>query len=174
VHRDRSLRLLTSWVFVAALLLKSAVPMLASAAADLQGKALAEICDVYGVDMTSLDRGPGTAATHQGAHHRGTHDAHAGHGGGSGAASIDAAVHAQEPGEGNDTASSHRPTRVTHGGDHCVLSALAFALPADVAALTPSPQDTAPGLLRHGNTRVVSDPAARWAARLQHGPPVSS
>ena len=54
MQRHRTASRLTSCLFVAALLLKSAVPMLASAAAGLQGRATAEVCDVYGVDMSKL------------------------------------------------------------------------------------------------------------------------
>ena len=39
------------WVFAAALLLKSAMPFLASASAQLQGKALVEVCTVYGLAL---------------------------------------------------------------------------------------------------------------------------
>lgn len=39
------------WVFAAALLLKTAMPLLASASAQLQGKALVEVCTVYGVAL---------------------------------------------------------------------------------------------------------------------------
>jgi hypothetical protein len=38
-------------MFAAALILKSAMPFLASASAERQGKALAEICTVYGVSL---------------------------------------------------------------------------------------------------------------------------
>ena len=43
------------WVFAAALLLKAAMPMLASASAHAQGKAVVEVCTVYGVSVVSLD-----------------------------------------------------------------------------------------------------------------------
>jgi len=43
------------WVFAMALLLKAAVPMLASAAAEVQGKTLVEVCTVYGVKTIALD-----------------------------------------------------------------------------------------------------------------------
>ena len=47
------------WAAVCALLLKAAVPMLASASAQMQGKALVEVCTVYGVAMVALgDQGP--------------------------------------------------------------------------------------------------------------------
>jgi hypothetical protein len=39
------------WVFAAALLLKAAMPLLASASAQMQGKALVEVCTVYGVSQ---------------------------------------------------------------------------------------------------------------------------
>jgi hypothetical protein len=42
------------WVFAAALLLKSAMPFLASASARLQGKALVEVCTVYGVALVPI------------------------------------------------------------------------------------------------------------------------
>jgi hypothetical protein len=41
------------WVFAAALLLKAAMPWLASASAQLQGKALVEVCTVYGVALVA-------------------------------------------------------------------------------------------------------------------------
>ncbi len=43
------------WLFVAALLLKSAMPLLANASAKMQGKALVEVCTVYGVSLVPLD-----------------------------------------------------------------------------------------------------------------------
>jgi hypothetical protein len=43
------------WVFAAALLLKAAMPMLASASAHAQGKAVVEVCTVYGVSLVALD-----------------------------------------------------------------------------------------------------------------------
>jgi cobalamin synthase len=42
------------WAAVCALLLKAAVPMLATASAHAQGKALVEVCTVYGVAMVAL------------------------------------------------------------------------------------------------------------------------
>ncbi|MEP7299046.1 MAG: hypothetical protein ABI702_22910 [Burkholderiales bacterium] len=43
------------WAFAAALLLKAAMPWLASASAQMQGKALVEVCTVYGVSLVPLD-----------------------------------------------------------------------------------------------------------------------
>jgi hypothetical protein len=42
------------WAFAAALLLKSAMPWLASASAEMQGKTLVEVCTVYGVSFKAL------------------------------------------------------------------------------------------------------------------------
>lgn len=43
------------WAFVMALLLKSAMPLLATASAELQGKTLVEVCTVYGVSLVPLE-----------------------------------------------------------------------------------------------------------------------
>ena len=43
------------WLAMCALLLKAAVPMLASASAQVQGKTLVEVCTVYGVATVALD-----------------------------------------------------------------------------------------------------------------------
>jgi hypothetical protein len=46
------------WVFAAALLLKSAMPFLATASAQWQGKTLVEVCTVYGVSLAPLAAEP--------------------------------------------------------------------------------------------------------------------
>jgi hypothetical protein len=43
-----------AWAMAFALLLQAAVPMLASAAAGLQGKTVADVCTVYGVTTVAL------------------------------------------------------------------------------------------------------------------------
>ena len=43
-----------AWAFALALVLKAAVPLLATASAQIQGKALAEICTVYGVATVTV------------------------------------------------------------------------------------------------------------------------
>lgn len=53
------------WVFAAVLLLKAAMPMLASASAHAQGKAVVEVCTVYGVSLVALDgQDPAPASDH--------------------------------------------------------------------------------------------------------------
>ena len=69
---NRSSRL-TLWVFAAALLLKAAMPFLASASAQMQGKAVAAVCTVYGVSLVPLagdghDPAPEHAPDHGGEH----------------------------------------------------------------------------------------------------------
>jgi len=53
------------WLFAAALLLKAAMPLLASASAHAQGKAVVEVCTVYGVSLVALDgQDPAPATDH--------------------------------------------------------------------------------------------------------------
>ncbi len=129
------------WAAVAALVLKSAVPLLASAAAELQGKGVAQICSIYGVDL----------ATAPAAHHH-----HHQHGQASGA----------EPAQHDG---GHRDT--THGSDHCALTALAAgvadAAPVWQGGVGLSHAIPLPEL----GCQVAHDACASWAARLKHGPP---
>lgn len=60
-----------AWAFALALLLKAAVPMLATVSAQWQGKTLVEVCTVYGVATVALDAQGGSTpvpADHDGAH----------------------------------------------------------------------------------------------------------
>jgi hypothetical protein len=68
--RSRSSRFVL-WAAMCALLLKAAVPMLASAAAAAQGKSVADVCAVYGVAL------PDPHAQHRGHDH--AHHGHSGH-----------------------------------------------------------------------------------------------
>ena len=52
----------------AMLLLKAAMPWLATAAAQAQGKALVEVCTVYGIARVALDAGDAPAAPSSAAH----------------------------------------------------------------------------------------------------------
>jgi hypothetical protein len=168
VQRRRAAFRLTSWLFVAALLLKSAVPLLASAAAGLQGRATAEVCDVYGVDMSRLATRSLATEPHYAEHvgharHAQGHDAHRAH-------------HAA--GERSTAASEHAPahgpaSRVAHGGDHCALSALTLAFAsATLPFAAPLATDVSIGADARTTAPAV-DSVARWAARLRHAPPVS-
>ncbi|MEO8280853.1 MAG: DUF2946 family protein [Ideonella sp.] len=71
--RRRSVRL-SFWLFAAALLLKTAMPLLATASAKMQGKLLVEVCTVYGVALVPLDSGNSDSPTSEHAgDHRGEH-----------------------------------------------------------------------------------------------------
>jgi hypothetical protein len=160
------------------LLFKAAVPLMASAAASLQGRPVAEICDIYGValpahgDKFGLQGTPvqpaGDAHVH---HHHGGDGAHpAEHGSNPPAEASASAYQAvapnhDGPGEGSRHDRSHR-------GDHCALNVLGtFACPDGVGA--PFERDV-------GSERTagiawrderVPDASARWAVLLKHGPP---
>jgi hypothetical protein len=146
---------LARWVVhlaILALLLKAAVPLLASAAARLQGVAVAQVCEVYGVALL-----PATAS-HP---HAAGHAAHEHH-----------ALHAQA----SDPASKpHGSDAGAHHGEHCALGALAALAPpfSDAVAVPAAApwQDTAPGPMAAGAPR---DACARWVARLKHGPPLQA
>ena len=57
------------WSLAAALLLKSAMPWLASASAEMQGKTLIEVCSVYGVALVPVvDKSGKSAPAHVGEH----------------------------------------------------------------------------------------------------------
>ena len=132
--------------FVVALLLKGAVPLFASWSAHLQGKGVAEVCDVYGVALP--------ARTDPAMHAK--HGMHAMHGMPAAPAE---APHRHEPG--------------SHSGDHCVLGALvAFASGgSDAAALAPATRCALLHALAWSADPIGVDASARWAARLGHGPP---
>jgi len=163
--------------------------MLASAAAGLQGRATAEVCDVYGVDTSMLKALSPLADANQAqaaapfpdAHpsHIGA-DSHVGHHGHGAHHASTVAAHAHHAtGDAStapvDQAPAHGPgSRVSHGGDHCALSALAFALASDAPVVVARPASVAPLPTRKATSAPAVDPAARWAAQLRHGPPVSS
>jgi hypothetical protein len=62
-----------AWIFALALLLKAAVPMLATASAHAQGKPLAEVCTVYGVSTAALGGQEPAPTTDHGIAHAGDH-----------------------------------------------------------------------------------------------------
>ena len=61
------------WVAVCALLLKAAVPMLATASAHMQGKTLVEVCTVYGVSTVALNDDTAPASSDHAAPHAADH-----------------------------------------------------------------------------------------------------
>jgi hypothetical protein len=182
-NRSRFASRLTLWAFAAALALKSAVPMLAAVAAGLQGRAVAEICDVYGVATAALggNGAPAPAApalAHIGhelahAHLHGHGDAH-GHGHDDAHAAqphvhVDAAIAAAAHAPDDAPAPDHR-----HGGkagDHCALTGLVAIAAIDPPLLPGLLGDDAPRIVVSPDRGTIRDAAARWAALLGHGPP---
>jgi hypothetical protein len=64
---------LALWLAMCALLLKAAVPMLASASAQAQGLTLVEVCTVYGVATVALDEPGSQSAPEHPQSHSGDH-----------------------------------------------------------------------------------------------------
>ncbi|MEO6743131.1 MAG: hypothetical protein ABIN08_01480 [Caldimonas sp.] len=180
---SRSLRQWIADVLILLLLCNAAVPLMASAAAGLQGKPVAEICDIYGVAL------PGQIATGirdgslkpQGAAdpHHGHHGVHVGHvapdpsaaDGSSFSTNDEARVDHRQHASGGD---SDTPRHATpHRSEHCALSGLVAFAPFEGV---PEP------VLFHEGAQPSQEPAqthermldacARWAALLRHGPPV--
>jgi hypothetical protein len=135
------------WAAALALLLKSAVPVLAATAAHLRGVPVAALCDVYGVALPS--------AGHAGHHHHHEHGA----------------ARAEHPTDGDGA--PHAGQR--HGSDHCALTSLAAMAAASVIAL-PAVFDVGAAAhdARSGPRPDVRDACAAWAARLQHAPPLAT
>ena len=119
------------WAFAVALLLKAAMPLLATASAELQGKTLVEVCTVYGVSLVPLE----SAGQEQ---------------------------PAPEP-------------MAQHGGEHCVLTALAALAAPEPPMLTvaEAPRREAAATHAHPSSQAP-DACATWVARLKHGPPLLS
>jgi hypothetical protein len=154
VTRHRTSSRLTVWLFAALLLAKGAVPFFATAAAQLHGKGVADICPIYGIALPAAP----AIDPHAGHHHH----HHASHGDDA-AAPHDGATH-----DGGDGPLRHD----TRGGDHCVLTALAtFA--SETAAATSAPTSSATTISRVVASHEVlpADASARWASLLGHGPP---
>ena len=118
------------WAFALALLLKAAMPLLATASAELQGKTLVEVCTVYGVSLVPLESS------------------------------------GQQP--------APEPM-AQHGGEHCVLTALAaLAAPEPpMLGVAEAPQREAAAPRAHPSSQAP-DACATWVARLKHGPPTLS
>jgi hypothetical protein len=187
-NRSRFAPRLTLWLFAAALALKSAVPMLAVAAAGLQGKAVAEICDVYGVATVSpavsaasamaiatTDAGADMHGHEAGGEHDHMHGRPPGH--------THAHMHAPaaEPAHASvAVVATHddapRPAH-RHGGavgDHCALTGMVAIGSGGEPALASVVAGAARAVAAVRAESAVFDAVARWAALLEHGPPVFS
>jgi hypothetical protein len=135
---------MTRWILclaVFALLLKAAVPMLASAAAHLHGESVATVCDVYGVAL------PGPKPRQE------QHAQHTGH------------VHHA------DQSVPDHGSKALHSGDHCALTALAALVPQAFAPVAVPPVTLHREVRFPIALVAPRDANASWAARLMHGPP---
>jgi hypothetical protein len=160
MHRSAWLRHRAIFVMVCALLLKAAVPMLASAAAGLQGKSVAQICTVYGVATVAAQQAMDAAYA--------AHSDHAGH---AGHAHADHAAHV---GQAGSTDHSHH-SAAAHGGDHCALAGMvALAAEDDAAPFVQPPVHRAPAPQPARSACAATDSCALWVARLKQGPPGSA
>jgi hypothetical protein len=130
------------WAVAGVFLLKSAVPLLASQAAQMRGVSVAEICSVYGVAV----RAPSGHAEH-GHHDHGT---------------------PESEGVGEELAGAH-------AGDHCALIALALGTtPGAGSSLWQQELQSSSARFDSDRGAWAPDAIARWAARLEHGPPPSA
>ena len=139
-------------VIAAALAFKSFVPLLAAAAAGLQGKDVADICSVYGVRLAG-----GTTPAHGG-----SHDIH------------HAAGMQMPAAEGNESSPQHPATdHAAHSQDHCALTGLAaYAVSGPAAWFSVAP-------LNGESTRAFfgaaleprGDASTRWLTARLHAPP---
>ena len=184
-NRSRFASRLTLWLFAAALALKSAVPMLAVAAAGLQGKAVAEICDVYGVATVPpaaiaarvvAIATAGTAADMHGPEAGGEHD----HMHGRAPAHTPAHIHVPvaEPAHASVAVAATHDDAPSPGhrhggavGDHCVLTGMVAIGFGGEPALAGAAAGEARAVASADAEVAVFDAVARWAALLEHGPP---
>jgi hypothetical protein len=161
--RSLALRHRAIVVMVCALLLKAAVPMLASAAAGLRGVSVAQVCTVYGVATVPA---PQAIDAERAAHaDHGVHAGHAGHAG-----------HTDHAGHADDGSTDHsHHSAAAHGGDHCALAGLVVLAAADAAAPFAAPPLHRAAPTAHGRSVcAATDSCALWVARLKQGPPGSA
>lgn len=138
---------------MATLVFKSFVPLLAAASADLQGKAVADVCALYGVRMPQ----PAESAHHGAAHAMG-------HMHGVAMAGMDVVP----------SPSQHHPSEhAEHSRDHCALSGLAVGAAFALTLWGPVDWRAAPvpGRASADDTPPWRDASARWLTLRVHAPP---
>ncbi len=170
-HRSRLASRLTLWAFAAALVLKSGVPLLAAAAAGLQGKQVADVCAIYGVRLAPASDHVGHTAAHATGHmaamdmpagsHAHTHHEHDR----AGAAERRADHEHHEPAD-----------PAAHAQDHCALTALAAGAVEASTAWTASDWRDRDGIRAFvpDVERRPQDASARWLILRLHAPPLST
>jgi len=147
-------RLPARWIALVAmlaLLLQGAVPLLATAAAQVRGVAVGQVCGLWGVRLPTPAGGdPNLPAAHA------AHAAHA---------------------EGGESRQDPLPNGASHGhASGCALAALG-ALAAPAATAAPGTPMAAPQATPRPAARVLvaaPDATATWAARRKQGPPAAA
>jgi hypothetical protein len=162
-HRAAALeRPLVLWLLALVVLLKTAVPLLASAAAAMRGVALVEVCTVYGVHTQRLQAHDEPAASHGGTmdHHTMVHDMahHAAHG------------MSEAPADG------HSPAAALEHREHCALSPLLGHAIAAAPSLAPVLLHAPARAAKPVATRPVTpgDAGRAWLAQRFHAPPLGA
>jgi hypothetical protein len=147
-----------AWLLAATLVFKSFVPLLAATAAQMQGKAVADVCAVYGVRLA-------TASAHD--HHDSSHAM--GH--------AEGHVHGGAlPAGDTSPIRPHEPAdHAAHAQDHCALTGLS------ACAVFAAPLLTLAGWLEPGQVLAAAvessdlprDAMARWLMLRLHAPPIT-
>jgi hypothetical protein len=133
------------WLLALLVVLKAAVPLLASAAASLRDVATVEVCTVYGVQTVALE----PAAADEMGHHADGHDM------------------------AGDGAAPHTPAATLEHREHCALSPalgkLLCATTPVAAVLLHAPQ--LPRIALPPPPLPPRDASLAWLARHTHAPP---
>jgi hypothetical protein len=173
--RSRNAHGRVAWavLLAATLALKAFVPLLAAVSAQMQGKAVGDVCSVYGVRLAAAAPALAVPAPH----HHGHDTSHAGHAGHAGHGDP---VHADGAMAGPDAttpSTSHDgpPDHAEHARDHCALGALAVG--AVLASAAWNVADWAGGAALPdaiGDAAPAHDAIARWLTLRVHAPPTRS
>lgn len=172
--RPRRPLALLLWALALALVLKGALPMLAAAAARVQGATVAEVCPVYGVRTVALAHGRSGGQRMQRATGHALPDA--AHVAGLDGAPVSDSV--RPIGASLGAPAGHGPPEQrsdaagAHAAGHCSLGAspvLAGDVPGGAAVVVQDAVGTCAAATTAASPH--GDAVARWAARLRHGPP---
>lgn len=152
--RSRRLRGAVAWavLLVATLAFKSFVPLLAALSAEMQGRAVADVCAVYGVRLApAVDHAP----VSHGMHHM--------HG------APETPMAASRPTAPDQPPADH----AEHARDHCALTALAVGamLALTLWGLVDWRAAAATGLGFADPAAPSRDASARWLTLRVHAPP---
>lgn len=174
--RSRAVQGRVAWavLLAATLVLKTFVPLLAALAAELQGKAVADVCAVYGVRLAPAPAAapePHRSDPHQAHHEHHAPREHHAHG------EAVATAHAAMAGAEAAVAPSHEdaPEHADHARDHCALTGLAVCALVTLAAWDAADwTSAAPELPAANDAAPARDASARWLTARVHAPPAGA